>query len=42
MKVDQTPRFDNAKRKKKWGSGVLSKKSGIIRPDKRRKPNYVT
>ena len=42
--ADQTSKYDNAARKPrcKWGSGVLNKKTGIIRSDKRKKQNYVT
>lgn len=40
--VSQGPKFDNATRKKKARreNQVLSRKSGIIRPDKRKKPHY--
>jgi hypothetical protein len=42
--ADQTPKYDNAARKRrcKWGSGVLNKKTSIIRPDRRKKTKYVT
>jgi hypothetical protein len=39
--VDQTPRYDNARRRRRprRESQVLSPR-GIIRPDKRKKPKY--
>lgn len=40
--VDQRPRFDNQVRKRgRRESQVLSRKSGIIRPDKRKKVKFL-
>lgn len=40
--VDQRPRFDNAmRRKRKGSSNQVMSKSGIIRPDKRKKAKYL-
>ena len=38
MMVDQTPRYD---RKGRRPNQVIGKKSGIIRPDKRKKVKYL-
>lgn len=41
--VSQGPKFDNSKRRKKCQcrpNQVVSRKSGMIRPDKRKKPHY--
>ncbi len=41
--VNQTPVFDNQVRKKKskFSANQVVGKSGIIRPDKRRKPRFL-
>ena len=40
--VNQSPKYDNQIRKRKCnGNQVVSKKTGIIRPDKRKKAHYI-
>lgn len=39
--VNQTPRYDNQVRKARRPNQVLSKKSGVIRPDKRKKVKFL-
>lgn len=38
--VNQGPRYDNQTRKGRRSNQVISKKGGIIRPDKRKKAKY--
>lgn len=39
--VNQTPVYDNAVRKKKRRENQVVGKSGIIRPDKRKKAKFI-
>lgn len=39
--VDQTPKFDNALRKKRKSNGNQVQGKTLIRPDKRRKVRYL-
>jgi hypothetical protein len=39
--VNQTPVYDNAVRKKKRRENQVLSKSGIIRPDKRKKAKFL-
>ena len=39
--VDRTPRFEGQRSKGRRENQVVGKKSGIIRPDKRKKAKYL-
>lgn len=39
--VNQTPRFDNATKKRKSSGNQVKSKAGILRPDKRKKVKYL-
>lgn len=39
--VNQTPRFDNHRRKGKRRENQVIGKGGLIRPDKRKKAHYI-